>query len=568
MRCATIVVFVVACLLLAGGAAAMSALATALPKTYWAKGAEAVLPANAATNAAQMVSISSVSCPSHADCSAVGTYLDGSGNAQGLLLSETAGKWAAGVEAALPANVGAGGKFGVFIGSVSCASAGNCSAVGTYTDGSGHSQGLLLSEAAGTWHSGVQAALPSNAATSGTEGVSIYSVSCVSPGYCSAVGSYANNSAGADGLLLTETAGTWATGVDAALPSNAGAQHLAELNAVSCASAGDCAAVGTYVDGSDSPEGLLLTERAGAWATGVEAPLPANAVANSKVALSQVSCASAGNCSAVGEYNMGLGRDGAGSEGLLLAETAGTWKTGVEAVPPANASNGNVGPDVFLSAVSCASAGSCVAVGSYPKGSDNFQGLLLTETAGVWSKGVEATLPANATKKQDVELNSVSCASAGNCRAVGAYRTYANSANFVRHGLLLSQRVGRWGQGAEAALPANATKSPYLELSAASCPSAENCSAVGVYGGPHGSLEGMLLTSSATPPPCVVPGLKAKTLVAARRSIKSRSCSVGRIKHASSRTIKKGRVISQQPRAGRRLRHGARVNLVLSKGRR
>jgi serine/threonine-protein kinase len=64
----------------------------------------------------------------------------------------------------------------------------------------------------------------------------------------------------------------------------------------------------------------------------------------------------------------------------------------------------------------------------------------------------------------------------------------------------------------------------------------------------------------------VVPKVKGKTLSAAKRSIKSHACSVGKIKRATSMTVKKGHVISQKPRPGRRLKHGAKVNLVVSKG--
>ncbi len=38
--------------------------------------------------------------------------------------------------------------------------------------------------------------------------------------------------------------------------------------------------MGGYFDSSFHGEGLLLTETAGVWATGVQAPLPANAAAN------------------------------------------------------------------------------------------------------------------------------------------------------------------------------------------------------------------------------------------------------------------------------------------------
>ncbi len=69
------------------------------------------------------------------------------------------------------------------------------------------------------------------------------------------------------------------------------------------------------------------------------------------------------------------------------------------------------------------------------------------------------------------------------------------------------------------------------------------------------------------PKPCTVPSLKGKTLAAAKRLIESHGCSLGRIKHTTSRKVKKGAVISQKPRPGTRLNNGAKVSLVVSKGR-
>src|SRR5207244_1817418 len=162
----------------------------------------------------------------------------------------------------------------------------------------GHQQGLLLTESAGAWATGVEAVLPAGAATN--PGASLGSVSCASAGNCSAVGSYHDSSGHRQGLLLTETAGTWSTGVEASLPANAGSSPGVILSSVSCASAGNCSAVGQYVDSSNHAQGLLLTETAGTWSTGVEATPPANAGSNPRVNLRSVSCASAGSCSAVG----------------------------------------------------------------------------------------------------------------------------------------------------------------------------------------------------------------------------------------------------------------------------
>jgi hypothetical protein len=162
---------------------------------------------------------------------------------------------------------------------VSCASAGNCAAVGYYDDSSGHQHGLLLSESSGTWATGVEATPPANAASPSS--VAIYGVSCASVGNCAAIGNYVDISGNEQGLLLSESSATWARGVEATLPANAAtASNGVGIGSVSCASAGDCAAVGGYTDSFGHGQGLLLTENSGRWAPGVEATLPANAARN------------------------------------------------------------------------------------------------------------------------------------------------------------------------------------------------------------------------------------------------------------------------------------------------
>jgi hypothetical protein len=65
---------------------------------------------------------------------------------------------------------------------------------------------------------------------------------------------------------------------------------------------------------------------------------------------------------------------------------------------------------------------------------------------------------------------------------------------------------------------------------------------------------------------CAVPKLKGKALGAAKRALKAHDCSVGKIRRAFSRYVKKGRVISQKPKPHKLLRHGAKVRLTVSKG--
>jgi hypothetical protein len=75
---------------------------------------------------------------------------------------------------------------------VSCASAGNCAAVGGYLDGHGYGQGFVVSERRGAWHRAIEVPGLGALNTGGDAGVR--AVSCASPWTCAAVGYYANRS--------------------------------------------------------------------------------------------------------------------------------------------------------------------------------------------------------------------------------------------------------------------------------------------------------------------------------------------------------------------------------------
>jgi hypothetical protein len=76
---------------------------------------------------------------------------------------------------------------------------------------------------------------------------------------------------------------------------------------------------------------------------------------------------------------------------------------------------------------------------------------------------------------------------------------------------------------------------------------------------------------TTTPPPaklsCKVPKLKGKTLAAAKKALKKAHCAPGKTSRKRSKTVRKGRVISTKPKAGKKLANGAKVKLTLSKGR-
>jgi len=79
------------------------------------------------------------------------------------------------------------------------------------------------------------------------------------------------------GITAGSAPATTVTAAEAPLPTNAEpASYVAGLTSVSCAPAGNCTAVGYYADRSGHLQGLLLTQASGRWAA-AEAPLPGNA---------------------------------------------------------------------------------------------------------------------------------------------------------------------------------------------------------------------------------------------------------------------------------------------------
>jgi hypothetical protein len=89
-----------------------------------------------------------------------------------------------------------------------------------------------------------------------------------------------------------------------------------------------------------------------------------------------------------------------------------------------------------------------------------------------------------------------------------------------------------------------------------------------IAGGTIESFDRAPDTGSYTyvPGRCIVPNVKGRTLAGARRVIAEAGCTTGKVSKRASKT-RKGRVISQSPRAGRQLPERARVALVVSRGR-
>jgi hypothetical protein len=80
----------------------------------------------------------------------------------------------------------------------------------------------------------------------------------------------------------------------------------------------------------------------------------------------------------------------------------------------------------------------------------------------------------------------------------------------------------------------------------------------------HSSLHVLI----NTPGFCNVQSVVGMTPVAAKQQILRGNCRAGKVSRLYSKSVKRGRVISQKPRFGAVLPGGAKVNLVISRGRR
>jgi beta-lactam-binding protein with PASTA domain len=65
---------------------------------------------------------------------------------------------------------------------------------------------------------------------------------------------------------------------------------------------------------------------------------------------------------------------------------------------------------------------------------------------------------------------------------------------------------------------------------------------------------------------CVVPKLTGLTLRRATQKLEKQGCARGRISYVKSAKVKKGRIVRQSAKAGKKLKLGGKVRLVVSRG--
>jgi hypothetical protein len=156
------------------------------------------------------------------------------------------------------------------ISSVSCASAGNCSAGGSYTDSSSHSQAFVDSQVNGAWGTAEEA--PGLTTVNTGDGAAVNSVSCASAGNCSAGGYYTDSSRHEQAFVISQVNGAWGTATKAPGTGALNTSGYAQISSVSCAPAGNCGAGGFYADSSRQTQAFVDSQVNGIWSTAEEVP--------------------------------------------------------------------------------------------------------------------------------------------------------------------------------------------------------------------------------------------------------------------------------------------------------
>jgi hypothetical protein len=341
------------------------------------------------------------------------------------------------------ANINNGSRFNTFH-DVTCISAVDCWAVGE-RDTVDWLQTLIEHWDGTSWS---VVAAPN---TSITQHNSLNSVTCTSASNCWAVGYYDANNGIAQTLVEHWDGASWSI----TSSPNTSAVRTNYLNGVTCSSPSQCWAVGAFSNGT-TYQTLIEKWNGSSWTISTSP----NAGVNQYNILSNVACASASQCWAVG-----IVYDGNTDQPLIERWDGNSW---------AIASAATTSPTDYddLEHVVCVSASDCWAVGSYYTGSSRARTFIQH-----WN-GVSWTVIAspNTDLMSDNLLHSVACTSSSDCWAVGAVD--------IRQTL-----VEHWN-GLSWSIVSSPNPNPSYQtvLYGVACASQSNCQAVGYYN-PNGANQ-------------------------------------------------------------------------------
>ena len=439
-------------------------------------------------------SFSSVSCASAGNCTAVGQFKNVGGNSEAFTMTSTDGVWGQATPAEFADGVQNDRPRDRFQ-SVSCGSAGNCTAVGYFRNAGYNKEAFTMTSTDGVWGQATPAVFADGVASTDEAQARFVSVSCGSAGNCTAVGDFRNVGGSYEVFTMTSTDGVWGLATPAEFADGVQNEEFKEdsFSSVSCASAGNCTAVGQFKNVGGDYEAFTMTSTDGVWGQGTPAVFADGVQGEDPYAnFNSVSCASAGHCTAVGQFT----NVDSNYEAFTMTSTDGVWGQGTPAVF-ADGVQGEYKEASFYS-VSCGSVGNCSAVGYFANVNENYEAFTMTSTDGVWGQATPVVFADGVQGEyKEASFYSVSCGSVGNCSAVG----YFANVNENYEAFTMTSTDGVWGQATPVVFADGVQyQSPSSESFSVSCGSVGNCSAVGYFTDTDSNSEAFTMMSTYTPP--------------------------------------------------------------------
>ncbi len=459
--------------------AAPAALSAARLTVSWGKALE--VPGTAALNVTGQAQVQSISCPAAGDCAAGGLYNDASGHNQAFVAAESHSKWATARELPGTGALDLGGQAYVEV--ISCAAASYCSATGSYIDGSARVQTFVAGESRGHWGHAVTA--PGLAALNSGGQANPSALSCAARGDCTGGGSYKDVAGHFEAFVISETSGRWSKAVEVRGTAVLNTGGAAAITAVSCTSAGNCAAGGYYTDPLARTEPFVVTETRGHWGAAREVPGSGAVNTGGKARLDSLSCSSPGNCSAGGFFTTASHHQ----EAMIMQEKKGVWGRATEVPGSAKLNTGN---RAAVESVSCARGAGCAAVG-YVQDTIGQQAFVVSQHNGRWGTAVKVPGLSKLNRRDFADATSVSCASAGNCSTGGFYFDASNH----QQAFVATELSGVWHNALEIPGSAALNKGNDEYVYSIACASAGNCSAGGFYKDSAGHIQAFLVSETA-----------------------------------------------------------------------
>ena len=155
--------------------------------------------------------------------------------------------------------------------SISCATAGNCAAGGTYTRRAVQPlQAFVVDETNGSWGNAIE--VPGTATLNSGGGASReLGLVCRGRRLRRRRLLHRRLLATTRAFVVDETNGSWGNAIEVPGTATLNSGGYAEVDSVSCATAGNCAAGGDYIDGAGA-EAFVVDETNGSWGNAIEVP--------------------------------------------------------------------------------------------------------------------------------------------------------------------------------------------------------------------------------------------------------------------------------------------------------